>query len=816
MSKKIIAKIGAASLLAAIVAAQVSPVVSAFSEVESSGNNASEVVTSAENSTVESEANQGIDLQESGANNVASEDNVQLLASRVPLKAVLPGASVTVETVVDLVDTVNNAEMNKTITLGSSFPTALSGVITLNITHNYNITINGNNKVLTPAANQKHFNVTSTGSGTITFDSIQFKGLTSNGADGLPVAANLGGGVMIKNNQGAFVFNKTKFLNINGGGINLKGAGTLTVTNSTFDSNIVTDGGGAIRAEEAPKYLSISNSTFKNNVNNGAGYDGGAIFIKNASGVINIEHSLFLNNINKFNRGGAISINLSTASNINTINDCYFDGNKALSPAANVNADGGAISLYELGVGGKFTLTGSTFTNNVADDDGGALLLQGKENTDIQVINSTFYNNSAYGKGNAADYSGGAIQAYASGSQGSTTIATFIDNTFANNNAYSGFSASQTQRGGAVAGSGSLFRTQKAIFQNNITIGNKVYNNDGTENVNSKYKNVSMTQPTNNGGNIGFDNGADITATFEDVFGVYPVVPILHNSTVMAGDMNDSSYQAIPTMPIIPNDGITGIANGTGTPSIYTFDECAHQRSTTKPDSGAVEIGWIRYEANGGEWTLPQLTGYSGEAYYVGTNPTTYFDVGDYNGTTTIIDDSNLANGSKTFVEWNTKADGTGTTYTVGNADLTSDGLTLYAIWAEPITYTVTYDGNGHTIGSVPVDANSYSIGVTATVLNIIDLARNNHSFVGWNTAANGSGTAYAAGDAITVNGNIVLYAQWLQDETPTDNNSSTNNSSNNNSDSGLPQTGTHLAEVAVIGLVVAGASMLVLRKVKK
>ena len=78
-------------------------------------------------------------------------------------------------------------------------------------------------------------------------------------------------------------------------------------------------------------------------------------------------------------------------------------------------------------------------------------------------------------------------------------------------------------------------------------------------------------------------------------------------------------------------------------------------------------------------------------------------------------------------------------------------------------TYTVTYDGNGSTGGSAPVDGNNpYSSGATVTVLgNTGSLARTGYSFSGWNTAADGSGTTYSAGGSFTIASNTTLYAKW-------------------------------------------------------
>jgi uncharacterized protein (TIGR02145 family)/uncharacterized repeat protein (TIGR02543 family) len=79
------------------------------------------------------------------------------------------------------------------------------------------------------------------------------------------------------------------------------------------------------------------------------------------------------------------------------------------------------------------------------------------------------------------------------------------------------------------------------------------------------------------------------------------------------------------------------------------------------------------------------------------------------------------------------------------------------------IQYSVIYDGNGNTSGSVPVDANSYSKNETVTTKAITDLARNGYEFTGWNTKSDGTGTTYPAGTGTFTmqSANVTLYAQW-------------------------------------------------------
>ena len=109
-----------------------------------------------------------------------------------------------------------------------------------------------------------------------------------------------------------------------------------------------------------------------------------------------------------------------------------------------------------------------------------------------------------------------------------------------------------------------------------------------------------------------------------------------------------------------------------------------------------------------------------------------------------------------TFLNWNTKSDGTGTTYASGASYTANAAATLYAQWKAD-TYTITYDANG---GSGAPDAQTKTYGVSLT-LTTSKPTRDSYNFTGWNTAANGSGTAYASGGTFTTNAATTLYAQW-------------------------------------------------------
>lgn len=119
------------------------------------------------------------------------------------------------------------------------------------------------------------------------------------------------------------------------------------------------------------------------------------------------------------------------------------------------------------------------------------------------------------------------------------------------------------------------------------------------------------------------------------------------------------------------------------------------------------------------------------------------------------------------FDHWNTKADNSGTSYTnqqsVKNLTSTDDGtVNLYAQW-EANTYTIKYNGNGSTSGSMANTAHTYD---TSKTLRKNTFVRNGWKFISWNTKADGSGTAYTDEKSVknltSTNGGVVnLYAQW-------------------------------------------------------
>ena len=109
------------------------------------------------------------------------------------------------------------------------------------------------------------------------------------------------------------------------------------------------------------------------------------------------------------------------------------------------------------------------------------------------------------------------------------------------------------------------------------------------------------------------------------------------------------------------------------------------------------------------------------------------------------------------FAGWNTKADGSGTAYTDGQSLSVTESTILYAQWSlYRVTITFNSTGGLGTMERQEVVVN------TATPLNPNSFTKiADNAFTGWNTKADGSGTAYTDGQEISIAENITLYAQW-------------------------------------------------------
>ena len=232
--------------------------------------------------------------------------------------------------------------------------------------------------------------------------------------------------------------------------------------------------------------------------------------------------------------------------------------------------------------------------------------------------------------------------------------------------------------------------------------------------------------------------------------------------------------------------------NGTGTMTDQTFTYGVKQALTKNAfaRTGYTFAGWITQAIGKGttytdqqEVTSLSATDGATIRLYAQWTAISYTVTYDGNGSTSGSTASSshtydtakalTANGftktGYTFKGWNTKADGSGTSYadkaSVKNLSSTNGAtVTLYAQWTAN-KYTVAYNANGGS-GTMATDTVSYGTGyVTKTNA----FTRTGYTFKGWNEKADGTGTDWTnwigKSWAWTYTKHITLYAQWTANQ---------------------------------------------------
>jgi uncharacterized repeat protein (TIGR02543 family) len=231
-----------------------------------------------------------------------------------------------------------------------------------------------------------------------------------------------------------------------------------------------------------------------------------------------------------------------------------------------------------------------------------------------------------------------------------------------------------------------------------------------------------------------------------------------------APSSSNTSYPPYSSVDIVDNTGL--FTNSDPTKTFGGWNTLADGSGTSYPPGSEISMPalgvvnlyaqWINpaitytltYNANGGSGTAP-----------IGS-PTTYNSnfaapISPNNGSF-----SNPAP-NNTFYGWNTATDGTGISYPVGSTITMNNNKILYAQWVPAtLPYTVTYDANGATGGSVPAAPTNYPSGVQVPILGQGSLTRSGYTFLGWNGSTSGIGSIYAPGYTFTSK-TATLYASW-------------------------------------------------------
>ena len=311
-----------------------------------------------------------------------------------------------------------------------------------------------------------------------------------------------------------------------------------------------------------------------------------------------------------------------------------------------------------------------------------------------------------------------------------------------------------TTTGGTISGSPALSQSSGTWTQTYST---------------SPHQTVTLTATPNTGYSFtGWSNGpcsgtGTCTITMDSNYSITANFAI--NSYTVAYNGNGSDGGSAPaSVTQNYNTTFTVSTAGTLTRTGYTFAGW----NTAANGSGTAYAAGSTYTITAAgtlyaQWTINSYTvAYNGNGSDGGSAPASVTQ--NYNTTFTVSTAGTLTRSGYTFAGWNTAANGSGTAYAAGSTYTITAAGTLYAQWSA-ITYTITYDGNGSDGGTAPT-AVSQGYNTSFTVSGAGTLTRSGspaYTFVGWNTAANGSGTSYAAGSTYTITADATLFAQWTQ-----------------------------------------------------
>jgi CSLREA domain-containing protein len=146
---------------------------------------------------------------------------------------------------------------------------------------------------------------------------------------------------------------------------------SLTILDIVFEDNRATTGGAIHTTDD----LTVERSEFRRNV--ATDFHGGAIRLADSGRTLIVRDSLFENNETALNARSGGAIHVGGSDHVTEISGSTFVGNAALGE----DRDGGALRVE----GQSLTIVNSTFSDNTAADQGGAIWAAAATNRLINV-----------------------------------------------------------------------------------------------------------------------------------------------------------------------------------------------------------------------------------------------------------------------------------------------------------------------------------------------------------------------------------------------------------------------------------------------
>ena len=628
---------------------------------------------------------------------------------------------------------VNDFEELKSAILNGESEINLENDITFDslITISNNITINGNNHKLIRSSTYLLGLFSITNEASLKINNLIIDGNASNWQMDIENGAN--------NSQGYF---RVDIINTDGDTIATQplivNAGELVIKSSTFqnirnNNTASISSGGALRTTGGT--VNIEDTTFKHC----ASYrEGGAVFA--TGGLVTIKNSTFMDNTagagyKGQTHGGAIKVD---GANDVVIDNTLFQDNFA-------QHNGGAIMLQTNG--SNIKITNSIFKHNMAGNDGAAISLESSSTKHkIEIIDTVFEENVGLA---TSGQSMGTIW-LDSWKNDENMAAEFRNLTFKNNN---------TAHGSSFASYGT--NSPYCIIDNVESYNNKAngmgsyFFQDGTYLVSNTK--IHDNTSANGGGIVSVGGNVIVTDSI-----------ITKNTATQRGG---GAMAVFGTLTIKNSEIINNHANSYGG-GIAAYSMYANygnpvlhlENVLVKDNSADISGGGLSIQDTGTAHSTISVDDESkiyDNSATVAADDVLYTHANATSGASTTLDNISIAgiigidgwyhdNQDDRFKDTQTP--------TVFEDYVDNDGSIAFYIKAAGLSHA-DYDGNGGTTEALPV---TIKYGSTYIVDDDIPV-RENYTFTGWNTKADGTGIVLNAGDSYDGSEGFVLYAMWTE-----------------------------------------------------
>ena len=626
--------------------------------------------------------------------------------------------NIAVDNLTDLVTTINNSSEPTIIELVADISLTAGTHLQIPTGKEITLTSDTGSRKLIGVNGQDTIRVYANAKLTIDGITVTHAAGTTNGS-GIQVQ---GFGTLIMNSGLITGNNKTALMsNGLGGGVNVTQNATFIMNGGTIRDNIVKKEGGGVNSNG--NFIMNGGEICYNQSATGTGAADGGGGIYSYGGLV-INGGKIHNN--KAGNGAGVYLIGSFS-----INNAEIYGNEGIN--------GGGVLIWDLGNASR-TINKTSIHNNTASNQGGGVYVfkdpNGDYNINLTISDSKIENNTV-SAGN-----GGAIHIPR------TTNLVINGNSLICNNWASG------SGGGIYSGDGSLQNIEtgnQVMFLGNTAASAYEAPADVSGYPKLQFKTTSISTHLLNNADINYSG-----ASSPSQMTIYYFVHHSDQKYVIVYPLGSTQKVLSAAATGVSRSGYDLVGWNTKGACCKVNVDYAIDEDITVNTNTVLYAVWqkravtytLNYDANGGSGS---------------------YQLGDLTAATmvTVLSDveTGITNPGFSFLAWNSKADGSGSEYTVGQVLTITADLTLYAQWQRNVTVNITYNANG---GLGTYSSTDIPAGTDYTILSPSNtgISKSGSTFVVWNTAADGSGSSYNPGQVITADNDLLLYAIW-QDGTP-------------------------------------------------